>query len=207
MTFYRNTFKHTIIGSAIMIMFFASAVSAQDVSYENEDDVMEYVGTATGDPCPDPKTALSETPNDLNLIQEDITRFTLCLQRAQLLERLNSLAKENIETIESSLMDEMQFNLPTSAMPQQSAPSLPNDIANQQQNTPVKTVSQINWKIDTINGQGDLLSATLVDENQNKTIVKIGDNIPNTETKIMAITSVGVKVKDGNSQTFLKWAN
>lgn len=55
------------------------------------------------DACPEPRTALSETPDDLARIQEDITRFTLCVQRAQLLERLNELAQANIETIDTAL--------------------------------------------------------------------------------------------------------
>jgi hypothetical protein len=58
----------------------------------------------TYDPCPSPKSALQNTPNDLAKIQEDIDRFTLCVERAQLLERLNTLVEKNIETIDSALL-------------------------------------------------------------------------------------------------------
>lgn len=57
----------------------------------------------TDDPCPEPKTAMASTPDDLAKIQQDITRFTLCVQRAQLLERLNELAQANIDTIDTAL--------------------------------------------------------------------------------------------------------
>ncbi len=47
------------------------------------------------DPCPVPQVALSDTPADLAKIQSDIDRYALCVERAQLLQRLNDLALEN----------------------------------------------------------------------------------------------------------------
>ncbi len=47
------------------------------------------------DPCPLPKTALRQTPTDLAAVQADIDRYTLCLERARLIKRLNDLATEN----------------------------------------------------------------------------------------------------------------
>lgn len=47
------------------------------------------------DPCPLPKETASSSPDDLAKVQEEIDRFTLCVQRAQLLERLNDSAIKN----------------------------------------------------------------------------------------------------------------
>jgi|GEM_PF-1951279 len=68
------------------------------------------------DPCPEPKQALAGTPDDLAKIQEDITRFTLCVQRAQLLERLNELARANIDTIDTALNLTASQGIDNSAM-------------------------------------------------------------------------------------------
>ena len=58
----------------------------------------------TSDPCPEPKRAMNETPNNMARVQEDINRFILCVERAQLLERLNTLVEKNVETIDSVLL-------------------------------------------------------------------------------------------------------
>jgi type IV pilus biogenesis protein PilP len=57
--------------------------------------VFGCLSSAFADPCPVPQVALSETPNDLAKIQADIDRYALCVERAQLLQRLNNLALEN----------------------------------------------------------------------------------------------------------------
>lgn len=51
---------------------------------------------AIGDPlCPEPKISSRQSPSDLANIQSDIERFTLCIERAELLNRLNRLVEEN----------------------------------------------------------------------------------------------------------------
>lgn len=55
------------------------------------------------DPCPTPRAAKSERPDDLAQVQEDIDRFTLCVQRAQLLERLNDSAGRMAESADTAL--------------------------------------------------------------------------------------------------------
>ena len=57
-------------------------------------DAAKNDNTPAKDPCPAP-TAASATPDDLAKVQEDIDRFTLCVERAQLLERLNESVLKN----------------------------------------------------------------------------------------------------------------
>jgi len=59
--------------------------------------------SSSGDPCPAPQGALQNSPDDLAKVQEEIDRFTLCVQRAQLLERLNESAMKNQESTDSAL--------------------------------------------------------------------------------------------------------
>lgn len=60
-------------------------------------------GQMAGDPCPAPAAAVASTPDDLGKVQEEIDRFTLCVQRAQLLERLNESALKNSEANDVAL--------------------------------------------------------------------------------------------------------
>ncbi len=55
------------------------------------------------DPCPAPDKAVSSAPDDLAKVQEEIDRFTLCVQRAQLLERLNESAVKSEEAYDAAL--------------------------------------------------------------------------------------------------------
>lgn len=58
---------------------------------------------AAQDPCPTPRQIKNNRPDDLAKVQEDIDRFALCVQRAQLLERLNESAERASQTVDSAL--------------------------------------------------------------------------------------------------------
>jgi len=60
-------------------------------------------GQLVGDPCPSPSKALASSPDDLAKVQEEIDRFTLCVQRAQLLERLNESTLKSDNVYDASL--------------------------------------------------------------------------------------------------------
>jgi len=60
-------------------------------------------GQLVGDPCPSTSKALASSPDDLAKVQEEIDRFTLCVQRAQLLERLNEGTLKNESVYDASL--------------------------------------------------------------------------------------------------------
>lgn len=184
----------------------------------------ETVLDFTENPCPDPKRALSETPNDLKIIQEDITRFNLCLQRAQLLSRLNDLAAENLETINSTMDEKIQAMVGSiepvvMPMPQPPIPDMP-QIDDMTQTgasseplpmTPVEPVAPIIeyesefWSINEIKGIGGVLVATIEDSDGNIARVKNGDTIPDTEVKIVNVTQTNVHVRDNKEAIKLKW--
>lgn len=187
--------------------------------------------TAQGpnDPCPEPKTALSETPDNLAKIQEDITRFTLCVQRAQLLERLNELAQANIETIDSALnltvgqadgnavpgimpaMNSQNF------MPSSSPPPIPAVSAGlledpqedmMMSSVPVAQNSAFadsDWRIREITGTGGELSAQLIDDSGSIVRVSDGEALPDDNGRIAAITNTSVEIENNGQRLPLRW--
>lgn len=60
------------------------------------------MGALPVDPCPMPSDELARAPDDLAKVQADIDRYTLCMERAQLLQRLNDVAMENQEKLNQS---------------------------------------------------------------------------------------------------------
>jgi type IV pilus biogenesis protein PilP len=73
------------------------AMPEQPQAVENDN-----AGTQGNDPCPTP-ASISKAPDDLAKVQEDIDRFTLCVQRAQLLERLNESLLKNQQSSDMAL--------------------------------------------------------------------------------------------------------
>jgi type IV pilus biogenesis protein PilP len=169
--------------------------------------------------CPEPKSALGNTPDDLADIQSDITRFTLCVQRAQLLERLNSLALQNIDTIDSALDFQIQTdsadlmmmmeNLTASSMPA-AVPAMGNDnIARGVDVMPRATPEsqKTTWAIQKISGNGQNLMATLVDDDGQIVTVKSGDKPRNHDIHITSITNTSVTIKSDGKTHALPWDN
>lgn len=165
-----------------------------------------------GDPCPKPRRAFNETPNDLKLIQEDITRFTLCVQRAQLLERLNELAIENTDTIDSALTSNIE------SVAAQFAPELPDIPIPQAPETPQPNVSSPmtsapqpterpmpEWEIRELSGASSNLKATLVNSSNRLVTVKKGDKLPDSDLTVMSIGAMGVTVKGNDETMTLSW--
>lgn len=191
---------------------------------KKEEPVIDF----TENPCPEPRQALSEIPNDLQIIQEDITRFNLCLQRAQLLTRLNDLAEENAETIDSGLDEKLQ-NIAGSfepmPMPQIAIPEVPQipelEVSEEQAepeseepaaSLPEPPVAVIeppkefeNWFISEIKGRNGALVATLVDDRGNIAHVKSGDVISDTKIRVTTVSQTSVKVLEDKESAKLKW--
>lgn len=175
-------------------------------------------------PCPEPKQALQNTPNDLTKIQEDITRFNLCLQRAQLLARLNDLASQNLDTINSTFDEKLEsiaaefqaMPMPTIPVPMPSAPvqqPSPNDnkTASQAPATPAPmmapepVVEPISWKISEIKGIGGALTAKLMSEDGLIAQVRQGQTIPDTEIFVSKVTQTSVHVRREGERKQLGW--
>jgi len=169
--------------------------------------------------CPEPKAAMQETPDDLSKIQSDITRYTLCVQRAQLLQRLNELTVENIDTIDSAISEMAETSFPQIDMQeiqemfsQNFSYTPPNPVTgsdNAQSNSILPNMMQRanEWKIKDISGNRNSLTAILMDENDEILRVKSGDTLPNKGGKIKNVGTTGVVVIKGKQNINLKWLN
>jgi type IV pilus biogenesis protein PilP len=182
----------------------------------------------TDNPCPEPKRALSSTPDDMAKIQEDITRFTLCVQRAQLLERLNELAQSNIETIDTALNLTVSNQPPVTdgnatpgIMPSVPMPQLPESVtrlledsdASDSPGTIGSGVSSMEqppkrpspWRVRDIQGAGGSISARLINNDGMMFKVKQGDNLPEDGGKVQSLSNTMVIIaRDGDTE-ILKW--
>lgn len=190
---------------------------------------------ATNDPCPEPRQALGSTPDDLARIQEDITRFTLCVQRAQLLERLNELAKANIETIDSALnlvatpLNNQQLtsgtqgqgnsimgDIPVPALPDSISQMLQDDASDEAMNQQVSTERPARerrrtqgsaWRIRDIQGSGGNIHARLMDDQGTILKVSQGDSLPDDGGRVSSITNSFVRVTQDDESTNLRWVD
>lgn len=100
-TILPRSVKPGLLGLALCVFVTASAGAQEVITNEKN-----------SDPCPSPKGAMANTPGDMAKVQEEIDRFTLCVERAQLVERLNTLVEKNLETVDSVLLPQTLPNLP-----------------------------------------------------------------------------------------------
>ncbi|MBU6235863.1 MAG: hypothetical protein KGQ41_08460, partial [Alphaproteobacteria bacterium] len=91
------------VGDVPQPMPAAAAAPAAPQPEQPQPEPMRTARPAGFDPCPAPQEAVNASPDDLAKVQEDIDRFTLCVARAQLLERLNETAKDTDVAIDSAL--------------------------------------------------------------------------------------------------------
>lgn len=215
------------IVSLTLVFSTSFAIAQLPGSLSKEDEKPDLEMDFTENPCPDPRAALSKTPNDLKVIQEDITRFTLCLQRAQLLARLNDLAEENVESLNASLDQRLEtiaekYTPEPMVMPEIAMPEMPSIISDDfiQEDGQTVTDTQIepgpivieepkqhtNWTIREIKGQNGVLFATLDSVDGALANIKAGETIPETEIYVTEVTQIGVKVREGNDSAKLKWS-
>lgn len=229
MTNYYNQIKKYLFASIFMVSLSYGFVShaqpiipgAQELPALTEEEVAmvepTIINTSATDPCPEPKTSLAETPNDLKLIQEDITRFTLCLQRAQLLDRLNDLSKQNMDGIQTSL-DEKIASKFGDTMPSDYLANVPfpdlspanspiNNIQESSIETTPATQDNADWYISDITGQNGKLEAKLIDGTGNIVYATVGQTLPNSDIKIKSVTMTDVKITANGQETSLNWNN
>lgn len=216
-TMHKQIFYIFMICATIMI---SSQSMAQQLWNGLNVTPVENSGTSE-DLCPEPKTALEEKTGDLAKIQSDITRYTLCVQRAQLLQRLNELTIENIDTLDSAVtqisensfqkLDVAQieeiFMKNFSGAQLQSAPPQSTDASGA---IPAPIISEPvkKWLIQNITGQGQNLQAVLVSDQEDIITVKSGDVIPGTQERIRSIQASGVTLTTKNKENInLQWLN
>lgn len=157
------------------------------------------------DPCPQPRSAYENTPDDLKAIQEDITRFNLCIQRAQLLDRLNTLALESAKAMNTALGNNI---VTTPKMPVISVPALPESSVispDDTMNEPTPSRSTSAWRIQDINGMNSRLSATLVNSRGTSIDVHEGSTMPDNKTTVAKISTNGVTLHQNGKDVPLKW--
>lgn len=213
----------TIFLAFLMMIFLTGQGMAQapgsQAGAENGDDLPVIPSVdlenadAFADVCPEPKQALANTPNDLAQIQADITRFTLCVQRSQLLERLNNLTQQNIQTIDSALDMSMTPDLNNlagdvmAAMPAPQMPVEPESDMMEQSSAPTPQPIQSDWRIRDISGKGGRLVAVLEDGNQTIARVSQGDSLPDSDARVTALSVRGVTISVNGETQNLQWRN
>ncbi|GEM_PF-1682220 len=187
------------------------------------------------DPCPSPKTAMSNTPNDMARVQEDIDRFTLCVERAQLLERLNTMVEKNISTIDSVLLAPQAMpmlpvdggmtplappSMPGGATGQGVSPINESDMAdsfsdrlNNQQGAlgmpggmEPEEPKDPEWRIREIYGTNRTLQARLVTTEGKLARIRQGDTLPDG-SRVIEVSKTQVKIKKDAEEINLEWVN
>jgi type IV pilus biogenesis protein PilP len=170
------------------------------------------------DLCPEPKAAMQNTPDDLSKIQSDITRYTLCVQRAQLLQRLNDLTVENIDTLDSAISEMAATSFPEidlkeiqDMFAQNFAYDTPMTNTQSADNNPSEGmpsfVQQNEWRIKDISGSAGGLVATLFNTNQDVVKVKTGETLPNSSLKVKEIQPTSVVIIKDKQNVNLRWLN
>ena len=211
--FSRKNFLNSIV-PYFQLGFIALAVSfpASEVFAQEED------------LCPLPSSAISQAPDDLSKVQADIDRFTLCVERAQLLGRLNDLALENQESISALVQgtsDEIlapvfnDSNIPdfsvTSQDPVFSAPPTDTvggfapDIPPAPVFDPPPAAPVASYIVTNVFGSAGSLQAKIVGDSDYNAQVRIGDSLPDGSTiESISATEVVIKNESGD-QTVLDW--
>jgi type IV pilus biogenesis protein PilP len=164
-----------------------------------------------GDPCPEIGQALSQAPDDLSKIQMDIDRFTLCVERAQLLKRLNDLATENEEALLGLPSDNPGLQLgtepqnpPLPTFDRSAINPAPQEEPLPEVEEPPLPIPENKWVIVNIFGAGQTLSAKLIRADRTLAQVKPGDSLPDgARVNAITPTSVTLQTEDGEEQ--LDW--
>ena len=147
------------------------------------------------DPCPDSIEALSATPDDLSKVQADIDRFTLCVERAQLLKRLNDLALENQDDLQSLPLIDPTIQITPLEM-------TPSEV---QEGVVVQEQDQVvDWEILSIFGSGLDLSAKLINREGLFAQIKAGDELSDGRT-VVDVTKTSVTLAQGKERDVIEW--
>jgi type IV pilus biogenesis protein PilP len=195
----RSNFLYIILG---VVLLLPAASYAQNAPAPSVQDV-----------CPDAPEALRASPDDLSKVQADIDRFTLCVERAQLLKRLNDLATENEDALVGASPNNPGFSLnnePVDFDPFDAQALLNggNEPVSTTINTPQGPQDMLfetdDWVILNVFGTGNDLSAKLAKNDGSFMQVKTGDELPDGAT-VSAVSAVKVSVtEDGKTRT-LRW--
>lgn len=187
-------------------------------------------GSTTFDPCPAPKDAIMSSPDDLAKVQEEIDRFTLCVQRAQLLERLNETALKSEAATDVALG--LGGSMPGVPNPQESglAPlpasalagadvsptsdskadgDVPDETPSKEAETPAASVTEeaapAAWTIKEVFGSGIDMKAKLVSPDGDEVRVGEGAKLPGSKGNVVRITPSTVTIRIDGDTKELDW--
>lgn len=177
------------------------------------------------DLCPLPSSAISQAPDDLSKVQADIDRFTLCVERAQLLGRLNDLALENQESISALILGEPEepivptfdnSNIPDFSAATQNpvfapaqatdasfAPSSPSGDAAAAFETAEASPAAA-YIVTNVFGSAGNLQAKIVGDDDYNAQVSVGDSLPDGSV-IDSISAIEVVISNSGEQIVLDW--
>lgn len=159
--------------------------------------------------CPEPMDALSQVPGQLEELQADIDRYTLCLNRAELLMKLEDLKNQNRE--KQMAGPGGPGTLPSLSPPPlntaQTQELLGADATAEDAPPPAAApVPQDGYTIKEVRGAGNALTARLVTPSGTVEQVQQGDRLDDgSEVTSVSATQV-IITKDGKTDR-LSWAN
>ncbi len=154
--------------------------------------------------CPEPQKALNEVPASAEQLQADIDRYTLCVNRAELLMKL-----ETIQRGPESMVNAM--TLPGAVTP----PPLTAEQTSQLIDNPVGVESVVRndapaapqkdvITVKDIRGVGGELMARVQDQDGNIATVGVGDKLTDG-SEITAVSATQVTVVNGGKTSRLDW--
>lgn len=178
------------------------------------------------DLCPDPTAAANDTPNSLVKVQQDIERYTLCVQRAMLVSRLNDMSGDtgmgasNLELKdvnlpvdidelqalidETKLLNETSLVAPDASTDMPGRPNLPTEDDLEIPATEPVIETEI-WFIDDISGTGGNMEGRLVSNYGSRMKVRPGQSF-GEDMRVVSITLDGVTIEQNGDRKPLDWA-
>ncbi len=176
----------------------------------------QAMAQSTWDLCPQPTEALNAVPANIDQLQADIDRFTLCLNRAELLLKLEDLKNQNKTDMASANGMDLPIE-PTPLTDQQTGqllgadpsgvPAAPTSVLSTPNALPAKEEAPKDaYVIREVRGLSGVLVARLQSTDGNYEQVKIGDKLADG-SEVTAITTTQVTVQKGGTVKRLGWEN
>ena len=150
--------------------------------------------------CPDIEELRKASPDTMTGVQADIDRMKLCVERAKLLEQLDSIALKRQEILNKVTKIDNSL-IPIPALPVASLPSL-RPIEKQQQAAPQPVRAK--WFVRKIWGQGGEMRAQLSDNQGGLLNITKGDVLPDGAV-VEGLSVRGVTISQNGNIKDVEW--